>query len=37
MKCNSCQKEKPEYYPYSGICEECAREMDDCECRRAGE
>ena len=28
-KCNSCQKEKPEYYPNAGICKECAEKMDD--------
>ena len=29
MICNSCQKEKPEYYPNAGICKECAEKMDE--------
>lgn len=29
IKCESCRKYKPEYYPNAGICEECAEAIDD--------
>ena len=27
--CNSCMELKKEYYPGAGICEDCAKKMDE--------
>jgi len=29
IMCNSCREIKKEYYPGAGICEDCAKKMDE--------